>query len=358
MRAQYEPLTKVLTGHSMRLVGSGLELHYLLLVSDVSLVTVVLGAAKANVVLADLLLDLLLNWVKLTRFAAIIFRIGIDIHIRLSFYSVSRCGALVRFRRKLCHILLLRLLGSMRIIVLCDSAVGFGLWVCTAFMERVWDRRHKVRLLQFRASRVACVIVWRTRRSRLFTLVLTWNWVQVWLFYVRLRPGTFGFLRVDSVSRWISMRKNSPFLVSICSLSLLIQINIRVRVVHEFLVVIARNWQLVVGMGSVYHLLPSFKRQIFEAHSLIWCSFSLGLGTTICLLSYVWVTLLGSAFGARMSWIFALDLDLTSLLLVRIRLVRLYHWARWLLVWRAWKKMVVGLIVLGWTSSYVTGSLL
>ena len=61
MRAQYEPLSKVLTGHSMGLVRSGLELHYLLLVSDVSLVTVVLGTAKANVVLADLLLDLLLN---------------------------------------------------------------------------------------------------------------------------------------------------------------------------------------------------------------------------------------------------------------------------------------------------------
>ena len=340
MWAQYEPLTKVLTGHSMRLVGSGLELHYLLLVSDVSLVAVVLGTAKANVVLADLLLDLLLNWVKLTRFAAIIFRIGIDIYIRLSFYSVSRSGALVRFRRKLCHILLLgvlRLLGSVWIIVLCDSAMSFWLWVCTAFMERVWDRRHKVRLLQFRAPRVSCVIVWRTRRFRLFTLVLSRNRVQVGLFYVRLRPGTFGFLRVDSESRWISMRKNSSFLVSVWDLSLLIQINIRVGVVHEFLVVIARNWQLVVGMSRIHHLLPSFERQIFEAHSLIWCSFSLGLGTTICLLSYVWVTLLGSAFGARMSWILALDLDLTRLLLVRIRLVGLDHWARWLLVWRAWE---------------------
>ena len=65
MRTQNKVLRQVLARHGMRLVGSGLNLHDLWLVSDVCFVAVVLGPTEAIIVLTNFLLDFLLDRIKL-----------------------------------------------------------------------------------------------------------------------------------------------------------------------------------------------------------------------------------------------------------------------------------------------------
>ena len=130
----------------MRLVRSGGKLHDLRLTIDVCFISVVLGPAKAIIVLTNLLLNFLLNRIELSG-VGVLFVLRIRL-VWLGLHSRTRGHVLAPIiRGQLRYVGLGLLSGTLAGVVLGDAPVRFGLGIGAALVERLRDGGRQIILL-------------------------------------------------------------------------------------------------------------------------------------------------------------------------------------------------------------------